>query len=120
MSQDALAEALGISRRTIYHYETEKYPMPSDFLDAVARVGVDVEYLVFARRSILGSQVNPDLLRKAVAFAAKYCRDPEGRPLPLGEETIVWITRAYSAIEPARSEAEADQTLNELWKQRRA
>jgi transcriptional regulator with XRE-family HTH domain len=121
LSQEALGEALGgLSPKTIYHYEIGKSPVPSDFLDAVARVGFDVEYLIFARRPATRTQEQVELVRKAVAFAAEFCKDPKGRPLPLGDETIERIMFAYEAIAPAVDEAEADQTLDELRKQRRA
>jgi transcriptional regulator with XRE-family HTH domain len=121
MSQEALGEALGgLSPKTIYHYEIGKSPVPSDFLDAVARVGFDVEYLIFARRPTTRSPAQVESVRKAVAWAAEFCRDPKGRPLPLGDDTVEWIVRAYEVIAPARDEADADQVLDELQRQRRA
>lgn len=50
LSQEDFGEILGRDRRTIYSYESCKSPVDTAFLDAFARVGGDVRYVLFGQR----------------------------------------------------------------------
>lgn len=52
MSQGDLATALGMATKTVYNLEQQATSMTLAFLDELARVGADVEYVIFARRRL--------------------------------------------------------------------
>lgn len=51
LSQDGLAAALGLAIKTVYNYERELTSVTLAFLDEFARIGGDVEYVIFGRRA---------------------------------------------------------------------
>lgn len=120
LSQEALGKQLGVDRRTIYNYEQERNPIPTDFLSAFGQSGGDLDYVVFGRTQASPPADDAEAVRRAVMFAAEFCREPDGRPRPIDDEVVEWIVMAYEVIAPARSEAEAEESLDVLRHQRRA
>lgn len=102
-------------RKTLYNYEAGATSIPVDFLDGFARLGGDVEYLIFARRRARPRAAELDAVRRAVQFAGEFCRDPKGRPLPLSDEVADIIVRAFEQIAPPapRLESEAASAIKE-------
>lgn len=47
LSQEELAQQLGISRRTVINYETETNPVLLAYLDQLEKLGADLHYMLF-------------------------------------------------------------------------
>jgi len=120
LTQGVLAERAGIAIKTLYNYETGASPIAVDFLDGFARLGGDVEYLVFARRRASPREAEIDAVRRAIQFAAEFCRDPKGRPLPLGDEVADYIVRAYEQIAPPAPRVESEVSSAATERRKRA
>ncbi|OGA99423.1 MAG: hypothetical protein A3E25_17835 [Burkholderiales bacterium RIFCSPHIGHO2_12_FULL_69_20] len=58
MSQQDLANHAGIHRQTQVNYERGPRPPPSDYLEAIGQIGLDVEYVVTGYRPAEGKQAH--------------------------------------------------------------
>lgn len=51
-NQDEFCSAVGVSRKTQSHYESDKHSPDTNYLTEASRIGVDIGYVITGRRSV--------------------------------------------------------------------
>jgi transcriptional regulator with XRE-family HTH domain len=74
LTQERMAQAGGVSKRSQIDYEQEKIEMKSAYLAGLAEAGIDIGYVLTGRRSVTGSLSEAELTvvsiyRRLDAFA---------------------------------------------------
>ncbi len=77
LTQQALAEAMGVQRQAVFAYEAGKQTPDAVKLAAFFRLGGDAEFVISGRRSDELSKPFKLELERAIEVAEKMCRDSE-------------------------------------------
>lgn len=108
LSQDELAQRLGISRRSVINYEAETNPVLLEFLDQLAQLGADIQYILFGNTNPnQGQTLDVSTLEEALDWADTLCVDSRGRPFS-SERKARFVCRIYEYL-TARKIAESSQ-----------
>ena len=84
MTQTALADATGVTPRTILKYESDETPFTVEWLARFAEVGADLDLVLYGRKHKRSADEKEyeRALARAFSWADEFCRDPKGRPAP--------------------------------------
>jgi len=113
LTQELFAAQLGVTDRTLRNWEAGTRPVPSDVMQEMVRLGVDVVYLLLGSRAD-HLDVNDSLLKKVVAWVDGPWQEMRKQPMT-DSERMRWILRFYlkalrlgpAAFENASAEREA-------------
>lgn len=98
LTQVQAAEATHVSRRAYMDYESEAFSPSIEWLSRFAKLGVDVDFILFGRRSSLDAvPLQERELREAFEFVDRVCRDAKGR-LMSAELRIEQMLHVYRFI----------------------
>jgi transcriptional regulator with XRE-family HTH domain len=85
LSQAQLAEAGGVSKTTQVSYEADSSRPDSDYLSGIAKLGIDVGWLITGRRS---RGENWDLIEELLELIEEWATD-RGRPTSVTERAAL-------------------------------
>lgn len=106
LSQTAFADVAGVTKTTQGNYETNKRSPDAEYLAAIARSGVDVQYVVTGERAA-HSGVAADAVKSAVekAFTMVSAANMSVTPAQLAAMVVAFLpeTKPASADDPAPS-----------------
>lgn len=90
LSQEELAEQLGVSRSSVAYYEADRTVPDLDFLAHADTVGMDVLYVVFGRHSTeqAGLALDWDLLASILQGIRGWCTNA-GLSMPVEKEVAI-------------------------------
>lgn len=91
LTQEQLANQLGITRRTIINHEGEAFPIPLEYLDQLGKLGADCHFLLFGDRVVTP---DPAILGQALEWAQVVCEDPKGSPFS-ANKSAKFVSAAY-------------------------
>lgn len=99
LTQVQLAEKAGIKRVTQYLYEKEESHPNYRYLEALSRVGIDLQYLLFGvKESQKSLQLTPEAAREIYKAVDIVGRDDNGDLLPVERRVDIFsaLCMAYS------------------------
>ena len=105
LSQDALANAGGIKRTTLYQYERGDRRPSLDFLLKAVSAGVDLNYIVFGERRVrlVGElRIERAVLDRIFVVVNRYARDSKGRALAVEHQQELF-RQLYEMVEQQSS-----------------
>ena len=79
MTQSALADATGVTPRTILKYESDETPFAVDWLARFAEVGADLDLVLYGKNQKQSADENEyeRAFVRAFSWADEFCRDPK-------------------------------------------
>lgn len=115
MTQEELAARLTIARRTIINHEGDAYPVPLRYLEQLAQLGADWQFMLFGRRhSEFHGVPDPKILEEVIEWAELLCNDRNGKPFS-PRYRANFISQAYaflaSDLEPETSQEKMETAL---------
>ena len=113
LTQDALAERINVTGRSIAGYELGTTTIRQDIMYRLAKAGVDMPYVLFGDGQEGVAKVDPLLFKRVSRWADVACRDRHGNPLPAWER-IQHVMRAYRWLASSSSLEELEERISNL------
>jgi transcriptional regulator with XRE-family HTH domain len=111
LTQEALAQAAGITARAVALYEAGDSDVRNAILERFGECGVDLSYLVYGREG--HKPYDAALWEKVKDWADRTLVDRRGRPIPPGER-LQRMIRAYRWVSAAPTKAQSKKRLEDL------
>lgn len=114
LTQEELAELLGIALSALQNYEQDRNSIKSPVLERMRKAKIDVEYVIYGRDPEALEPLDADLWERVKAWDAANPNDADGRPL---NEYFRYqrVTLFYRWLrDGAGSEAQLEERLSKL------